>query len=104
MSIILNDDALKADWMQELEDVRLGMLDLRQQLADALRERSGSDRFGFIAEHRGMFSRLGASPEQVEAMREHNAIYMVGDSRLNIAGLNAQTVPILADAIIAAGV
>jgi len=104
VSIILNDDALKADWMQELEDVRLGMLDLRQQLADALRERSGSDRFGFIAEHRGMFSRLGASPEQVEAMREHNAIYMVGDSRLNIAGLNAQTVPILADAIIAAGV
>jgi aromatic-amino-acid transaminase len=104
VSIILNDDALKADWMQELEEVRLGMLDLRQQLADALRERSGSDRFGFIAEHRGMFSRLGASPEQVEAMREHNAIYMVGDSRLNIAGLNAQTVPILADAIIAAGV
>ena len=104
VSIILNDEALKADWMQELEDVRLGMLDLRQQLADALRERSGSDRFGFIAEHRGMFSRLGASPEQVEAMREHNAIYMVGDSRLNIAGLNAQTVPILADAIIAAGV
>ena len=104
VSIILNDDALKADWMQELEDVRLGMLDLRKQLADALRERSGSDRFGFIAEHRGMFSRLGASPEQVEAMREHNAIYMVGDSRLNIAGLNAQTVPILADAIIAAGV
>ena len=104
VSIILNDEALRADWMEELEAVRLGMLDLRQQLADALRTRSGSDRFGFIAEHRGMFSRLGATPEQVEAMRADNAIYMVGDSRLNIAGLNAQTVPILADAIIAAGV
>jgi aromatic-amino-acid transaminase len=53
VSIILNDDALRADWMAELEAVRLGMLDLRKQLAEALRERSGSDRFGFIAEHRG---------------------------------------------------
>jgi aspartate aminotransferase len=29
---------------------------------------------------------------------------MVGDSRLNIAGLNPATVPILAEAIVAAGV
>jgi aromatic-amino-acid transaminase len=104
VSIIMNDDALRADWMAELEAVRLGMLKLRKALADALRERSGSDRFGFIAEHRGMFSRLGATPEQVETMRAQNGIYMVGDSRLNIAGLNSKTVPILADAIIAAGV
>ena len=54
--------------------------------------------------HRGMFSRIGASPEQVETMKRENAIYMVGDSRLNIAGLNAKTVPLLARAIIDAGV
>jgi aspartate aminotransferase len=29
---------------------------------------------------------------------------MVGDSRMNIAGLNAQTVPILAQAIIDVGI
>jgi aromatic-amino-acid transaminase len=51
-----------------------------------------------------MFSRLGATPAQVEKMRVDNAIYMVGDSRLNIAGLNRETVPVLAQAIIAAGV
>jgi aspartate aminotransferase len=50
-----------------------------------------------------MFSRLGATPEQVEALREKHGIYMVGDSRMNIAGLNAQTVPILAKAIIDVG-
>jgi aspartate aminotransferase len=104
VTMILNDDALRADWQAELEEVRLNMLDLRKQLADALRTRAGSDRFGFIAEHRGMFSRLGATPEQVEAMRANNGIYMVGDSRLNIAGLNARSIPVLADAIIAAGV
>ena len=51
-----------------------------------------------------MFSRLGASPEQVEALRRDHGIYMVGDSRMNIAGLNERTVEILADAIVDAGV
>ncbi len=104
VTMILNDADLRAEWEAELEAVRTSMLDLRTQLANALRERSGSDRFGFIAQHRGMFSRIGATPEQVLKMREDHGIYMVGDSRMNIAGLNAQTVPILADAIVAAGV
>lgn len=104
VTMILQDDALCAEWQAELEEVRLGMLGLRTQLASELQRLSGSDRFGFIAEHRGMFSRLGASAEQVEQMREKHGIYMVGDSRLNIAGLNAQTVPILAAAIVETGV
>ena len=104
VTMILNDDALRADWAAELEEVRLGMLGLRQQLADELQRLSGSDRFGFIAQHRGMFSLLGTSPDLVEKMRADNGIYMVGDSRMNIAGLNTTTVPILAKAIIDAGV
>jgi aromatic-amino-acid transaminase len=104
VTMILNDDALRADWASELEEVRLGMLDLRQQLADELQRLSGSDRFGFIAQHRGMFSLLGTTPDLVEKMRVDNGIYMVGDSRMNIAGLNKTTVPLLAKAIIDAGV
>ncbi|MEP4039157.1 amino acid aminotransferase [Pseudophaeobacter sp.] len=104
VTMILNDDALRSDWAAELEEVRLGMLGLRQQLADELQRLSGSDRFGFIAQHRGMFSLLGTSPDLVEKMRADNGIYMVGDSRMNIAGLNTTTVPILAKAIIDAGV
>ncbi|MEO0863482.1 MAG: amino acid aminotransferase [Pseudomonadota bacterium] len=104
VTTILNDDALRTDWMAELEEMRLGMLSLREQLAKELERRSGSNRFGFVAEHRGMFSRLGAAPELVVKMREESGIYMVGDSRVNIAGLNADTVPVLAEAIVAAGV
>ncbi|WP_336098027.1 amino acid aminotransferase [Roseovarius sp. CH_XMU1461] len=104
VTMILYDDALRADWQAELEEVRNGMLGLRESLADELRKLSGSDRFGFVAQHRGMFSRLGATPEQVAHMREHHGIYMVGDSRINIAGLNAKSVPILAKAMIDAGV
>jgi len=104
VTMILNDDALRADWQAELEEMRQGMLGLRTQLAAELQRLTGSDRFGFIAQHRGMFSRLGATPEQVAEMRATNGIYMIGDSRLNIAGLNAQTVPLLARAIVDAGV
>ncbi|MCZ0960185.1 amino acid aminotransferase [Paracoccus benzoatiresistens] len=104
VSTILTDDALRADWAAELEEVRNTMLGLRAQLASELRDLSGSDRFDFIQQHRGMFSRLGATPEQVQKLKSDAAIYMVGDSRLNIAGLNRHTVPVLARAIIDAGV
>jgi aromatic-amino-acid transaminase len=104
VTTILTDPALRADWETELEETRNGMLALRAQLADELRRLSNSDRFDFLAHHRGMFSRLGTSPEKVAALRDHHGIYMVGDSRMNIAGLNAETVPILAKAIIDSGV
>ncbi len=104
VTMVLEDPALRADWMAELDEVRRNMLGLRDQLAQTLREMTRSDRFAFIAQHRGMFSRLGASPEQVARMRAEHGIYMVGDSRANIAGLNAATVPILARAMVSAGV
>jgi len=104
VTMILNDEGLRADWSTELEQVRLSMLGLRQSLADELQRLTGSDRFAFLAQHRGMFSRLGTTPELVERLRAEHGIYMVGDSRMNIAGLNAQTVPILAQAIVDVGV
>ena len=104
VTMILTDDALRADWQSELEQVRTSMLDLRRQLAAALQDASGSDRFGFLAQHRGMFSRLGTTPDMVEKLRVDHGIYMVGDSRMNIAGLNTKTVPVLAQAITAAGI
>ncbi|GGO60782.1 aromatic amino acid aminotransferase apoenzyme [Roseovarius pacificus] len=103
VSIVLGNDDLRADWQTELEEVRTGMLALREQLASELQRLSGSDRFGFVAQHRGMFSRLGIAPELVDRLRDEHAIYMVGDSRINIAGLNKETVPVLARAIIDVG-
>ena len=50
-----------------------------------------------------MFSRTGATPEQVVALREKHGVYMVGDSRVNIAGLNNETVPVLAAAMVDVG-
>jgi aspartate aminotransferase len=103
VATVLGDAGLRADWEEELEATRLHMRDLREQLAAELRRLTNADRFDFILAHRGMFSRLGATPEQVARMREASGIYMVGDSRINIAGLNAATVPVLARAMVEAG-
>jgi aromatic-amino-acid transaminase len=98
--IILEDEALTANWKAELEDMRLRMLNLRKGFADALRRHSNSDRFDFIAEHRGMFSRLGLTEAQVDRLREEHGIYMVGDSRFNVAGLKEDRLEELAKAVV----
>ncbi|MEM9106749.1 MAG: amino acid aminotransferase [Pseudomonadota bacterium] len=98
--IALQDPALKADWMDELESMRSRMERLRQEFADALRQASNSDRFDFIAGQKGMFSRLGLTPEQVDTLRNEHAIYMIGDSRINIAGLPGDRMDELARAIV----
>ena len=88
VSIILGDAELRALWEDELTQMRETMLTIRQNLADELRRQCNTDRFDFIAEHRGMFSRLGLSKGEVEALREEHGMYVVGDSRINIAGLS----------------
>jgi aspartate/tyrosine/aromatic aminotransferase len=98
--IILEDAKLRKDWETELEEMRLRMLRLRVAFAEALRRQSNSDRFDFVASHRGMFSRLGLTVAQVERLRAEHAVYMVGDSRINVAGLPEDGMDDLAKAIV----
>ncbi|TPN86459.1 aspartate/tyrosine/aromatic aminotransferase [Mesorhizobium sp. CU2] len=98
--MVLEDTELKKDWETELEEMRLRMLRLRVAFAEALRRQSNSDRFDFVASHRGMFSRLGLTEAQVEHLRAEHAVYMVGDSRINVAGLPEDGMDELAKAIV----
>jgi len=88
VGIILDDAGLRSMWESELAEMRETMLTIRRDLADELRRQCNTDRFDFIAEHRGMFSRLGLGKAEVDSLREDHAMYVVGDSRINIAGLS----------------
>tara|TARA_B110000263_G_scaffold38174_1_gene29773 strand:+ start:82 stop:390 length:309 start_codon:yes stop_codon:yes gene_type:complete len=101
--MVLQDTALRKNWEEELNKIRSGMIENRETLARELRERTGSDHFGFLSEHRGMFSLLGFSEEKVSELRSKHGIYMVSDSRVNIAALSEATIPIVAEAIISVG-
>ena len=99
VSTILGDARLRHIWQVELYEMRDRVAANRRGLADALRAETGSDQFGFIAAQQGMFSLLPLSPEQIERLRAEHGIYMLGDGRVNMAGLNAQSVPVLAQAM-----
>ena len=86
-------------WEKELNSMRNGMLELRKLLSDSLRRSTNSTRFDFIERHRGMFSLMGLSSDQVTRLREEFGIYMVGDSRINIAGLNKDQIDYFSSSI-----
>lgn len=99
---ILEDASLRAEWETELAEMRNRMISLRKKLSDAIRERSNSTDFDFVADHRGMFSLLGLDNAAVEHLKAANGIYMTGDSRINVAGIPEDRVGDLAAALLAA--
>ena len=99
LNTLVKDESLKKMWKEELDQMRLHMLNLRKKLAQSLASETKSDRFNFVERHRGMFSKLGLTESQVETLREENGIYMVSDSRINIAGLRHEIIGSLAQSI-----
>ena len=99
---ILEDAELRAEWETELNAMRGRMIRLREKLSEAIRQRSNSKDFDFIAAHRGMFSLLGLENSVVEHLKAENGIYMIGDSRINVAGIPEDRIGDLADALLAA--
>ena len=100
--VILEDKELRAEWEAELNQMRERMQRLRVKLAEAIRRKSNSKDFDFIAEHSGMFSLLGLPQDVVEKLKKDDAVYMINDSRINVAGIPEDRVDELADYLIAA--
>ena len=99
VEMILGNSALRAEWAGELAGMRGRINGLRSELAAALQSETGSDKYAYLSAQRGMFSRLTATPEQVATLREVHAVYVIGDGRMNVAGLISEDIPRLARAI-----
>ncbi|ENM5794599.1 aromatic amino acid transaminase [Vibrio mimicus] len=97
---VLRDEQLTAIWKQELSEMQQRLLSLRKNLCNELRNQHNTRQFDFIESHRGMFTVLGFSPEQMSRLREEFAIYGVADGRINIAGLTEKDIPYVANSII----
>ena len=98
---IFANPALKADWLEELAAMRVRIADMRVLLAQELRRATGAGTFDFIRTQRGMFSLLGVSSQAVERLRERHHIYMLSDSRMNLAGVMPHNVNYVAESIAA---
>ncbi|WP_164684105.1 aromatic amino acid transaminase [Vibrio maerlii] len=96
---ILQDETLTLTWKQELSEMQQRLLSLRQTLCSELRNTHNTSQFDFIENHKGMFTVLGFTQEQMAQLREEYGIYGVGDGRINIAGLSESHIPFVAQAI-----
>lgn len=97
---ILNSEAMTKVWKDELVSMRLRLVNLRWLLCNELRSVHSSQQFDFIESHKGMFTVLGFSQEQMSQLRDEYGIYGVGDGRINIAGLTEKDIPYVANAIV----
>ena len=100
VTTILSDDALKAEWIQELTSMRERIKRMRQLLVNTLEEKGAKQDFSFIINQNGMFSFSGLNKEQVERLRSEFGIYAVSSGRINVAGLTLENMVPLCEAIV----
>ena len=96
---ILGSAELTQEWLDELKVMRDRINGNRAILVDKLKANGVDRNFSFIARQKGMFSFLGVNPEQVARLQKEFSIYMVGSSRISIAGISEDNVDYLAQSI-----
>ncbi|REL31201.1 amino acid aminotransferase [Thalassotalea euphylliae] len=96
---ILSSDELRNQWYDELKEMRDRINGNRQMIVDKLVENGVTRDFSHIVRQKGMFSFLGITPEQVQRLQDEFSVYMVGSSRMSIAGISKANVDYLAQSI-----
>lgn len=99
VATILNDPELRAEWEAEVADMRDRINTMRHLFVETLNEKGVDRDFSFIARQRGMFSFSGLNPDQVKALRERHAVYIVGSGRISVAGMTEGNMDYLCTAI-----
>lgn len=100
VALVLQDAELKAQWVEELNEMRARIKTMRQQFVDLLKECGAKQDFDFIVKQNGMFSFSGLSPEQVDRLKEEFAIYAVRSGRINVAGITSDNIRYLCESIV----
>ncbi|MBB5518497.1 amino acid aminotransferase [Amphiplicatus metriothermophilus] len=95
---ILQSPELEAKWRDELAHMRDTVKANRRLLARTAAEMQLGDALAYIEGQNGMFSLLPLSEKQVLAMREKHGVYMTGNARINLCGVNAGNVAHLCEA------
>ncbi len=101
VTTVLGDAALRDQWEGELAGMRGRIHANRRALVDAFAARGIPGDWEPIARQRGMFALLGLSKEQVAALRDEHAVYVVGAGRINVAGITPANLGPFADAVAA---
>ena len=90
VAAVLGNPALRAQWEQELGDMRNRIKAMRQGLRDGLKAAGVSENMDFITSQIGMFSYSGLSKEQMLRLRSEFGVYGLDTGRMCVAALNSK--------------
>lgn len=96
---ILSTPELRALWEQEVTEMRDRINGMRRAFVEELQRQGVHRDFSFITRQKGMFSFSGLSKEQVERLRDEFGVYIVGNGRISVAGMNSRNIAPLCAAI-----
>ncbi|MCK1792301.1 amino acid aminotransferase [Pseudomonas violetae] len=100
VAAVLNSPQLRAQWEEELAEMRLRIRGMRTQMVDLLTEKAPQRDFSFVGRQRGMFSYSGLTTEQVHRLRNEFGIYALDTGRICVAALNQSNIKAVTDAIV----
>jgi aspartate/tyrosine/aromatic aminotransferase len=101
VTTVLGDAALRPQWENEVRAMRERISSMRARFVQMLATKAPNRDFSFIARQRGMFSFSGLTRPQVDRLREEHGIYIVGNGRINVAGMTEANMDRLCAAIAA---
>jgi aromatic-amino-acid transaminase len=99
VATVLNDEALLAQWHEDLRGMRERVRQMRKALVSELKAVGAAKDFSFIEAQNGMFSFSGLTPEQVQRLKDEFGVYAVKSGRICVASLNTGNVKYTAQAI-----
>lgn len=99
VATILSSNELTKLWHDELNEMRTRINGLRSFVVDKFKEKGVPGNFEFIAKQNGMFSFLGIDKETISVLKNDYSIYIVGSSRVNVAGVNNSNADYLAESL-----
>jgi aromatic-amino-acid transaminase len=92
VAAVLGTPELRAQWEQELAEMRVRIKQMRHKLVDGLKAAGVKQDMGFITSQIGMFSYSGLSKDQMVRLRTEFGVYGTDTGRMCVAALNSKNI------------
>lgn len=92
VATVLNTPALRAQWEQELAEMRVRIKSMREKLVAGLKAAGVQQDMSFITQQIGMFSYSGLNKDQMVRLRNEFGVYGTDTGRMCVAALNSKNI------------
>lgn len=99
VATVLNTPELRAQWEEELAEMRVRIKAMRQKLVDGLKAAGVTQDMSFITDQIGMFSYSGLSKDQMVRLRTEFGVYGTDTGRMCVAALNSKNIGYVCESI-----